>query len=168
MMTHFSFSKHKVSPKLKSKTLNMHRVTHYLEASQHLMNNSFLHIFFESPKQWKKGKRERKPEREIYSTSNESSRHEHKPQTTKWALEQWSQEDTATQSHLWTPGRQHTSHAGENDHALTWLKTWEQGHCTYGLDMLRTKGRQQMWDKNLKTCSNNFQSKHLSKAMPCL
>lgn len=56
MMTHFSFSKHKVSPKLKSKTLNMHRVTHYIEASQHLVNNLLLHIFLESPKTVKKRK----------------------------------------------------------------------------------------------------------------
>lgn len=58
----------------------MHTVTHLIEAAQHLVNNLLLHISFESPKTVKK---ERKPEREIYSTSNESSRHDHKPQTTK-------------------------------------------------------------------------------------
>lgn len=65
MMTHFSFSKHKVSPKLKSKTLNMHRVIHHIEASQHLVNNLLLHIFFESPKTVKREK-EKENQKEKY------------------------------------------------------------------------------------------------------
>lgn len=63
MMTRFSFSKYKVSPKLKSKIVNTLIVTHQRAASQHLVNNLLLHIFFESPKTMKK-EREKENQKE--------------------------------------------------------------------------------------------------------